>query len=288
MSKEKTGIVMEGGAMRGMFTAGVIDVLMENGISFDGGIGVSAGATFGCNLKSKQIGRVIRYNVNLARDKRYCSFRSLITTGDLYGADFCYNVLPNQLDIFDRAAYCSNPMEFYVVVTDCVTGEPIYKKLENCNETELQWMRGSASMPIVSRIVEVEGYKLLDGGMSDSLPLKQFEKMGFTKNLVVLTQHKEYQKKPNKLLWLMKLLLKKYPNLIESMRKRPENYNSSKAYIFEQAKKGNAFVIYPEKPLDIGRIEHNPHKLQQAYNEGRLTAKTQIQEIKAFFEENNE
>ena len=283
MSEVKTGIVMEGGAMRGLFTAGVIDVLMENGITFDGGIGVSAGATFGCNLKSNQIGRVVRYNVNLAKDKRYCSVRSFLKTGDLYGADFCYNVLPNQLDIFDRNAYCANPMEFYVVVPVCETGKPIYKKLETCSETELQWMRGSASMPLVSNIVEVDGYKLLDGGMTDSLPLKHFEEMGFTKNLVVLTQEKAYQKKPNKLFWIMKIALRKYPKLLESMEKRPANYNASKKYIFEQAEKGNAFVLHPEKPLDIHRVEHNPYKLQQAYNDGRLVAKTHLQEIREFF-----
>lgn len=282
MSENKKGIVMEGGAMRGMFTAGVIDVLMENNITFDGGIGVSAGATFGCNLKSKQIGRVIRYNVNLAHDKRYCSFLSLIKTGDLYGADFCYNILPNQIDVFDRVEYCSNPMEFYVVVSDCVTGQPMYKKLENCNDTELQWMRGSASMPLASKVVEVEGYKLLDGGMTDSLPIKHFESLGYNKNLVVLTQPRDYRKKPNKLFWIMKIALKKYPKLLAAMEKRPETYNSSKDYIFEKADKGELLVICPEKKLDMSRVEHNPKKLREAYNQGRMLAKTRIQEIRDF------
>lgn len=133
----KNGLVMEGGAMRGMFTAGVIDVFMECGVTFDGAIGVSAGATFGCNLKSKQAGRAIRYNKRFCRDWRYCSLKSLIKTGDLYGADFCYNQIPNVLDIFDIQTYRDNPMPFYIVASDCVTGQPVYKELKNCDANEL-------------------------------------------------------------------------------------------------------------------------------------------------------
>ena len=171
MESKKTGLVMEGGAMRGMFTAGVLDVLLENGIEFDGAIGVSAGATFGCNFKSKQIGRAIRYNKRFCKDWRYCSLRSLITTGDLYGAKFCYDTLPNQLDIFDTETYRANPLKFYCVASDCETGKPVYKELETCDAKDLTWMRASASMPLASKVVEVDGYKLLDGGMTDSIPL---------------------------------------------------------------------------------------------------------------------
>jgi len=267
-----------------MFTAGVLDVLMENQITFDGAIGVSAGATFGCNLKSKQIGRTIRYNVNLAKDKRYCSFRNLIKTGDLYEADFCYNVLPNQLDIFDYASYKANPMDFYVVASDCETGKPVYKKLESCDENDLQWMRASASMPLASKVVEIGGYKLLDGGMTDSIPIKYFESIGYNKNIVVLTQDKGYQKKPNKLFWMMKLFLKKYPKLLEAMKNRPITYNTAKKYVFEKAEKKELLVLYPEKPLDMSRTEHDPKKLQNAYNQGRLVAKTRLQEIKDFLQ----
>ncbi len=278
----KKGIVMEGGAMRGMFTAGVLDVLMENNITFDGAIGVSAGATFGCNLKSKQIGRAIRYNVQLARDKRYCSVSNLLRTGDLYEADFCYNILPNQLDIFDYAAYRQNPMDFYVVASDCETGLPLYKKLDTCDEHEMLWMRASASMPLASRIVEVDGYKLLDGGMTDSIPIKYFESIGYDKNIVILTQDKDFQKKPNKLLWLMKIFLKKYPKLLEAMKNRHDTYNQAKQYVFEKAAKKELLAIYPEKPITISRTEHDPQKLQEVYNQGRLVAKTRLQEIRDF------
>ena len=191
----KTGLVMEGGAMRGLFTAGVIDVMMEEEIEFDGAIGVSAGAAFGCNYKSKQIGRALRYNINYCKDKRYCSMKSLITTGNLYGAEFCYHELPDKLDIFDCETFENNPMEFYLVCTDVLTGKPVYKKCEKADYDCLEWMRASASMPLASKVVEIDGYKMLDGGVSDSVPLKYFESIGYDRNIVILTQPKSYRKK---------------------------------------------------------------------------------------------
>ena len=283
--KLKKGLILEGGAMRGMFTSGVLDVFLEEGIEFDGAIGVSAGATFGCNLKSRQIGRAIRYNKRFAHDWRYCSLRSLIFTGDMYGARFCYDTLPNQLDVFDRKAYQENPMEFYCVASDCKTGLPVYKKLETCDQHELTWMRASASMPLVSRVVSIDGYKLLDGGMTDSIPLKYFESIGYNRNVIILTQPRDFRKKPASLMWLMKLMLHKYPLLVEAMRRRPEVYNEETADVFEKADRGEAFVICPEKPLGISRTENNPEELQRVYDEGRNVAKKLLPKIKEFLGE---
>ncbi len=280
----KRGLVLEGGAMRGMFTSGVLDVFLENGIEFDGAIGVSAGATFGCNLKSRQIGRAIRYNKRFAHDWRYCSLRSLIFTGDMYGARFCYDTLPNKLDIFDRDTYKANPMEFYCVASDCKTGLPVYKKLETCDQHELTWMRASASMPLVSRVVCIDGYKLLDGGMTDSIPLKYFESIGYNRNVVILTQPRDFRKKPASLMWLMKLMLHKYPLLVEAMRRRPEVYNEETADVFEKADRGEAFVICPEKPLGISRTENNPEELQRVYDMGRQTAEELLPQVREFLE----
>ncbi len=282
--KVKTGLILEGGAMRGMFTSGVLDVFLENGIEFDGAIGVSAGATFGCNLKSRQIGRAIRYNKRFAHDWRYCSLRSLIFTGDMYGARFCYDTLPNKLDIFDRDTYKANPMEFYCVASDCKTGLPVYKKLETCDQHELTWMRASASMPLVSRVVCIDGYKLLDGGMTDSIPLKYFESIGYNRNVVILTQPRDFRKKPASLMWLMKLMLHKYPLLVEAMRRRPEVYNEETADVFEKADRGEAFVICPEKPLGISRTENNPEELQRVYDMGRQTAEELLPQVREFLE----
>lgn len=168
------GLVMEGGAMRGLFTAGVIDVFLENDITFSAAVGVSAGAAFGCNFKSRQNGRVLRYNKRFCNDKRYCSFESLVKTGDLYGADFCYREIPEVLDPFDNDAFEQNPMAFYVVATNVYTGEPVYKRLDKVDGDCYEWMRASASMPMVSRPVKVGGYTLLDGGMSDSIPCASY------------------------------------------------------------------------------------------------------------------
>ena len=151
----KTALIMEGGAMRGMFTCGVMDVLMENGITFDGAAGISAGACFGCNFKSGQIGRPIRYNKEYCRDPRYCSFRSLILTGDLYNADFCYRELPEVLDPFDREAFAKNPMAFYVGATDVETGECVFHRCTDGSGEDMLWFRASASMPVVSRPVRI-------------------------------------------------------------------------------------------------------------------------------------
>ncbi len=281
----KNGLVMEGGAMRGMFTSGVIDVFMENHISFDGAIGVSAGATFGCNFKSKQIGRAIRYNKRFCKDKRYCSVWSLIKTGDLYGADFCYSKLPKELDLYDYKTYAENPMPFYVVASDCETGKPICKELKTCDDNDLTWMRASASMPLVSKVVEIDGYKLLDGGMTSSIPLKLFEDLGYNKNVVILTQPREFVKSKNKTMWLIKIMLKKYPKLEEAMANRHKVYNDEKVYTFEQEKQGNVFVICPEVDLGISRTENNPEELQRVYEEGRNVALKKLEEVKAFLGE---
>ena len=278
----KRGLILEGGAMRGMFTAGVLDVLMENGIEFDGAIGVSAGATFGCNIKSRQPGRAIRYNKRFAHDWRYCSLRSLLATGDLYGADFCYNILPHQLDIFDLDTYRQNPMEFWVVASDCETGKPIYKRLDTCDDRDLAWMRASASMPLASRIVEVDGYKLLDGGITDSIPLQYFKSIGYDRNVVVLTQPRTYCKGPNRLMWLMRLVLRRYPMIIKPLHDRHLEYNRTTAEVHNLADKGEVLVICPETPLNISRTSKNPDEMQRVYDEGRRIAKAQIDTIKRF------
>lgn len=280
----KKGLIMEGGAMRGMFTAGVIDVMMENNIEFDGAVGVSAGAAFGCNYKSKQIGRVIRYNTKYCRDKRYCSLWSLVFTGNLYGADFCYHEMPEKLDIFDNDTFDNNPMEFYLVCTDILTGKAVYKKCEKVDYECLEWMRASASMPLASKIVEVGGYKLLDGGVADSVPIKYFESIGYDRNIIILTQPGSYVKKKNSIMPVIKLALKKYPKLIEAMENRHEMYNETIKYICEKEKKGEVFVIRPEERLPVGRVERDPEKLKITYELGRKAALKNLEKMKSFLE----
>lgn len=278
----KRGLVLEGGAMRGMFSAGVMDVLMEQGITFDAAVGVSAGAVFGCNYKSKQIGRTIRYNMKYIKDPQYCSLRSLIKTGDMFGRDFCYNKIPNELDVFDNDTFKENPMEFFVVATDINTGKAVYKKIDSADEEGLMYMRASASMPLVSTPVEVQGKTLLDGGIANSIPLEFFINKGFDKNLVILTQAKGYIKKKNSLIPLMKLKLKKFPKLVEAMANRHILYNNQVRYAEEMEQKGKALIIRPKEKLPIGRLEKNPETLKAVYDLGRAEALKNLDRIKEY------
>lgn len=270
--------------MRGLFTAGVIDVFMEQGIEFDGGIGVSAGATFGSNYKSKQPGRVLRYNLKYCRDPRYGTVRSWLKSGDLFETKFCYNDLPYELDKVDGESFNANPMEFYVVATDVDTGDAVYRRLDKMDDVAMDWFRASASMPMVSKIVEVEGRKLLDGGIADSVPVKYFESIGYDRNVVILTQPKGYRKTENKLLPLMKLSLRKYPKVLEAMKNRHVIYNETGAYIEEQEQAGKLLVIRPKEKLPIGRMSHDPKELQQVYDLGREMGLSMAEQVKRFVE----
>ena len=278
----KTGLVMEGGGLRGLFTAGVMDVMMEAEIAFDGAVGVSAGAVFGCNYKSGQIGRVLRYNLTYCKDPRYCSLRSLLFTGDLFGADFCYRRLPEELDVFDEAAYNRNPMAFYAVCTDVETGEPVYHLCKKAGTESLDWFRASASMPLAARIVQAGGRKLLDGGVADSIPLKAFEQMGYARNVVILTQPKGYVKEKNPLLPLLRLRYGRYPRLMEALENRHHNYNAAVAHAEAQEKAGKALVIRPGAALPIGRIDHDPEHIRAAYQMGVQVGRERLEALKYF------
>ncbi len=278
----KTGLIMEGGAMRGLFTAGITDIMMENDISFDGAIGVSAGAAFGCNFKSGQIGRAARYNIKYCRDKRYCSMWSLLTTGNLFGTEFCYHEIPEKLDLFDNDAFSRNPMPFYIVCADVLTGEPVYKKYDKADKDFAEWVRASASLPLVSKIVEVGGYKLLDGGIVDSIPLKYFESIGYGRNVVILTQPKGYVKEKTSSMWLIKKALKNYPKMIDAVQNRHIMYNDTVRYIEEKEKNGEVLVLRPDSALPVKRTTHNPEKLKEVYEEGRRIGMENLEKIKEF------
>lgn len=270
--KHRRGLVLEGGALRGLFTAGVLDIFLERGITFDGLIGVSAGACFGCNFKSHQLGRVIRYNKRFARDPRYCSWRSLLTTGNLFGAEFCYRELPNKLDVFDTAAFEKNPMEFHLVATDAATGKPIYKQLTKADDATLDWIRASASMPLVSQPVEIDGGLYFDGGLSDGIPLKYFESLGFTQNIVITTRPRGYRKFPRKSITLTKPFLRRYKAIYEALKTRHIWYNDTLEYIDRRVADGAAILIAPEKPLEISRVCHDPAIMQRVYDIDRKAA----------------
>ena len=281
---KKRGLVLEGGAMRGLFTSGILDVMMETGIEPDGLIGVSAGAAFGCNYKSRQPGRAIRYNKRYARDKRYCSWLSWLKTGDLYNAEFGYHIIPKIYDVFDDKAFEQNPMEFYAVCTDVETGLPVYKKLEESTHLTYDWIRASASMPLASKVVELEGMKVLDGGVADSIPLQYFESIGYDRNVVILTQPEGYVKEHNRLMPLMRIALRKYPKMIEALDQRHIMYNRQLDYVRQAELEGRCIVIRPDDKLPIGHISHDPEEMQRVYELGRDTGLRNIDRLKEFYQ----
>ena len=281
----KTGLVLEGGAMRGMFTAGVLDVLMEHGITVDGAIGVSAGAVFGCNYKSHQIGRTIRYNTEYCKDKRYASFGNLLRTGNLYSEQFCYHTVPEKLDPFDAKTFREDPMDFFVVCTDVRTGDPIYHKCRTGDAEDIQWMQASASMPLAAKIVKIGHYQLLDGGIADSIPVRFFESIGYKRNLIVLTQPKDFVKKKNKMLPAIRARYLRYPAFVEAVADRHERYNEALEHVAMLEQTGQAFVIRPPIPLEIGSMERDPAQLRRVYDTGRAVAEIQVDKIAAFVEQ---
>ena len=282
MEGYKKGLILEGGAMRGMFTCGVLDVFMENGIGFDGAAGISAGATFGCNIKSRQPGRAIRYNMRFSRDPRYCSLWSLLKTGDLYGAEFCYHTVPEKLDPFDTETFKNDPMEFYIGATDVVSGEVRFHKCTDGGAADIEWMRASASMPVVSNIVTVDGYRMLDGGIVCSVPYEYMEQQGYNRNIIVLTRPKGYRKKKSSIVPLVKLVLRKYPAVGRAMAVRHTVYNEQMEEIGRKEARGEVLVIRPPEDPGIGRTEKDPAELQRVYEMGRKEALRMLPEIRAF------
>ena len=268
--------------MRGLFSAGVMDVMMENGIRFDGIIGVSAGAAFGVNYKSGQVGRALRYNVDYCQDKRYCGIGSLLKTGNLFNTEFCYDEVPLKLDVFDFDAFERDQTAFYITCTDVESGKPVYHEYCGRKDHGFDWIRASASLPVVSQIVEIDGLKLLDGGIADSIPVAYFERIGYTKNVVILTQPQGYQKEKNQLLPLIRVKYRHYPNLVKALETRHLMYNAELELIAEQENRGNLFVIRPHSSLPVKRMEKDPAKLKTCYEMGRRAAETARERLLAF------
>ncbi len=283
--EEKVGLVLEGGGMRGMYTTGVLDVFLEEGLVPDAVIGVSAGAVFGCSYMSEQHGRGIRYNLKYINDDRYASVKSWLKTGNIFNAKFCYDEIPNKLDIYDYDKFKENAAKipFYVCCTNVDTGKPEYIRCTDFRK-EMDYMRASASLPLVSKIVYKGGKKLLDGGTADSIPVEYFRSIGYKKNIVVLTRPEGYVKKPSSTAKLLKFRYKNYPEFIEANINRHDNYNKSLSDIEEQERRGETIIIRPSVEYKIGRIEKDKEKLKYMYKLGRKDAKAKIEELKAFLE----
>lgn len=277
----KTGLVLEGGGKRGIYAAGVLDVLLENNIWADGLIGTSAGAVNGCSYVSNQYERNLRYNIRFAKEKKYMSIYSLITTGNVVGTDFAYNILPNKLEVFDYDAFEKSPVAYYVTCSNVETGKAEYIQCKSLRGKNMDYLRASASLPYVSQIVEIDGKKYLDGGICDSIPLKAFQDMGYEKNLVILTRPRGYIKKPENNL-LANLYYRKYPAFVTALRNRYAVYNRTLKYIEQQEKQGNILVLRPSESIRVGRMEQDPERLKQMYELGKNDAGQMLDAIASF------
>ena len=276
----KIGLVLEGGAMRGIYTAGVLDTFIENNIEVDAIIGVSAGALFGANYKSNQKGRAIRYIKKYASDNRFMGLKTLFKTGNLVNKEFAYDEIPNKLDPFDYKEFDKNKMKFYATVTNVATGEPEYHLIKD-SKKQMEILRASGSMPFVSNVVEYEGNKYLDGALADSIPVNKMKELGYDKIIVVLTKPLGYRKKKHTKI-IPKLWYKKYPKLVEDINTRYLRYNQC---INEIDKDESLFVIRPSKVLRVGRIEKNPDRLQSLYDLGVSDTKALLKELKEYIKE---
>ena len=282
----KVGLLLEGGAMRGMYTAGVLDVLLENNIKVDLIIGVSAGALFGVNYKSRQKGRAYRFNSRYIHDKRYFGMYSLVTTGNILNQDFCFKDIPEVLDDFNYGSFKRTKEEFYAVVTNMKTGKAEYKKIEDVKK-DIESLRASGSMPFVSKPVEINGELYLDGGIADGIPIQKMVSMGVDKIIAVLTRPEEYRKKKMNLT-LAKVMYKDYPNLIETMKNRHKVYNKSIEEVNFLNEENEAFLIRPSRYIKMKRVEKDEKVLAQMYNLGVSDMQEKIEDLKKYLKEKND
>ena len=286
MKKTKIGLVLEGGGMRGMYTAGVLDELMLRDIKADGVIGVSAGSIAACSYISGQVGRTIRYNLKYIRDKRYCSLKSLIKTGDLFNEQFCYHEIPDKLSPINYKTFRDNckDMSFYITCTDLDDGSAYYHPCADIF-ADMDYLRASASLPLVSNIVEIDGKHLLDGGTADSIPVKFMESIGYDKNIIVLTRPEGYVKKPDSMIKFLEKKYKDYPLYVEACRNRYKVYNDTIDYIEKAEIEGRCLVIRPSRETKIKRLDKNIDRLKKVYKLGRFDTINMMDQIEAFINE---
>ena len=279
----KTGLVLEGGAMRGMYTAGVMDIMMDHDIHFDGIIGVSAGALFGVNYLSRQRGRVIRYNKKYNGRKDYMGILPLLKEGNIVSTRLAYDRVPRLFDVFDNDTFKASETEFYAVVTNLQNGQPEYMRVKDVYE-QMDVLRASGSMPFVSKPVQIDGQYYLDGGVSDSIPFDFFEKQGYDRLVVVLTRDLDYRKKAMSPL-MIEASYHKYPDFCEQLKIRHEVYNRSVRMLKRQEEQGEIFVIRPSLPITIRRIESDPEKLQMVYEQGLKDATDSMEQLQAYLQD---
>lgn len=277
----QAGLVLEGGGMKGMYTCGVLDFFMEKDVLFSSCYGVSAGACHMCSYLSGQRGRAYHVGIDYLECRDYCSVRSLLRTGDLFNNDFCYDLIPHYLNPYDYEGFRKYEGKAYAVATDIVTGKPEYIRLYDMEEG-IQAVRASSSLPLVSRNVTIDGRKYLDGALSDSIPIRKAEADGNRKNVVILTKAVGYRKERSSMLPLIRAAYVRYPKVYELMKNRHISYNETLDYLEEREKRGEVFVIRPQKESGIGRIEKDKEKLKALYEQGYREARERYEAMTAY------
>lgn len=279
---ENVGLVLEGGGMRGVYTAGVLEYFMEENLYFPYVIGVSAGACMGASYLSRQQGRNKKINIDLVTDPRYLSFRNFIRNREIFGMDFLFDEIPNKINLFDYDSFLNGKEQFVVGTTDCETGEAVYFNKHEHGKDMLTIIRASSSLPFVAPSVSYDNRILLDGGIIDPIPIKKSKADGNVKNVVVMTKPPNYSKKRSRFSGTFKYFNKRHHKIGELLETRHELYNDTLNYLQEQRETGNVFLIQPSMEVPVSRIERNQAKLVQLYELGYEDAKHQFQELCEF------
>ncbi|MDQ7143249.1 MULTISPECIES: patatin-like phospholipase family protein [Mammaliicoccus] len=277
-----TGLILEGGGMRSMYTAGVLDFFIKEDIYFEYNIGVSAGASMAASYISRQFRRNHRVTAKYIKDKRYLSLSNYIKRKELFGMDFVYHYIPTYLEPFDFEKFDQAEEKFVVVTTDCETGEAVYFDKNDTKGSLLTALEATSSLPLMANPVQYKGHTLLDGGIVDSIPIKKSIEEGYTKNVLILTRPKGYRKTPSRFSKVFRM--KAYPKVNHLMELRYKHYNKTLDWIEEEEDKGNIFVIRPTNTLAVDRVEKDPRKLDALYREGYADAEKIYKDLKEYVE----
>lgn len=280
---KNVGLVLEGGGMRGMFSAGVFEAFMQQDIEFPYAVAVSAGACNVVSYLSQQPQRTRQIIANYITDERYCSIRNLLRDGSLFGFDFILKEIPQKLLPFDYDTFYKSSCQLYVGATDCHTGGTVWFPKETMGD-DFEPLRASSSLPFLAPIVHLDGHELMDGGLADPIPIEKAMADGYERNVVVMTRNPGYYSTENYPLWLLKLWYGKYPKLIEAIRQRAANYNRQIALVEQLAAEGKVVIIRPLEPLTIGRLDRKPQELLKLHDHGTACGLELINQIRRLAE----
>jgi len=282
---KQTGLILEGGGMRGLYTCGVLDCFLDHDIQFPYIIGVSAGACNAVSYISGQKGRNLEVNTAFVNDWRYMSFRNLLREKSYFGMKFIFEDIPNRYIPFDYNAFQKSACDLLVVTTDCDTGKPYYFD-KGAFKENFDVLKATSSLPLISPIMPLKGIKHLDGGIVEPIPIKKSIKDGNLKNVVILTRSESYRKSPEKMMSALKFKYAKYPKLVERMNIRHQEYNDTLDLLQDLEAKGDVFIIRPRREVDVDRLEKNVAKLKNLYTQGYEDTQNVLKDLYVFLERN--